>query len=235
MPLVVETQSTARLRLESTPLVSSPVTIVGTEVVEESELLSQSSSSGHSHSTEVPSRNPRVVIPDSEDEEIKSESSDVEMLEVDEEAEAPERMEISSDDEDETLEGTSQTLASDEEVKKEGTSDLEVMTSDGTMDTETESQHSTEFESDDAQSEDHDDESNYSDFSDTFQPKHKMISKSKAVKSGSKSVSNTKQNTVLSSNVNFPVQNQSEIKVYPISIFKGSDIRFNCVTNEMGL
>lgn len=52
-------------------------------------------------------------------------------------------------------------MASDEEAKKKEVSDLEVMTADGAMDTETESQRgSTEFESDDAtQSEDDDDES----------------------------------------------------------------------------
>ena len=239
MPLPIETQSTPRFKLESSPLASSPVTVVGTEAVED-ELSPPSFSSDGSQSTEVPFRNSRRVIPDSEDEEIKSESSDVAMLEVDEEVEAAERMDISDEDEDETLEGTSQTLASDEEIKREQASDLEVMSSDETIDAETETQHSTEFESDDTLSED-DNESDYSDFSDTFQPKHKTKSKSKAVKSKAvkskpEPISNTKRNPVSSSNFNFPIQNQSEIKVYiPIPYFKGPDIRSYCGANEVGL
>ena len=212
MPLPAETQSTPRLKLESSPQVFSPVEAA--EPVEESELSSLSSSSDRSPSAKLPSRNPSVVIPDSEDEEIKLESSDVDMLEVDEEPETPERMQISDDDKSQTLEGTSQTLASSEEEA----SDLEVMIADGVMKAETESQGSTELNYVDAQSE-ADDDSDYSDSSATLQAERVVKSKSKVAKSNSaksKSKStrnNTKRNTTLSSNYNFSAQNQLDLKV----------------------
>ena len=218
MPLPVENQSTPRLKLEFTPEVWLPV--VAAEPVEESELSSLSSSSERSPSVKLPSRNPPREIPDSDDDQIKLESSDVDMLEVDEEPETLERMEVSDDDKSQTLEASSQTLGSSEGEA----SDREVMIADGVIKTETESQGSTELDYVDAHSE-ADNDSNYSDSSATLQaepiikskPKaaKSKVAKSNSAKSKSKSArNNTKRNTALGSDYSFPAQNQ-HLKVQP--------------------
>ena len=135
----------------------------------------------------TPSPNPRVIVTDSDDVEIKLEDSDVEMLEDGSEAGPSESMEMYDDDKDKTSDDDSETIDNDEEEFKYESSNTEVMTVNKAIGAKAESRRSTQFKYNDSESEDAD-KLNHGNYLDKLRPRQKMnpnfnTAKSKVTKS----------------------------------------------------